>query len=221
MPIYKPNISRALHSGDLGAIMLVTNDDNSVFRVTGHISFGCREDSYRICGTKGQIENVRKEWNGDNEVVLNYNEWDVPDGMKAHNRYAPKHETEDDRIKAEKAGHGGGDYYVIKEFFRCIREKAKPEMDVYFATTMAAVGILGFRSILENRPFDIPDMRNEEERKKYENDRETPFWGTDGSAPTIRCCSNADFKQKQEIIDKYNEAISTPWSDGTPYVHMG
>ena len=132
-----------------------------------------------------------------------------------------KHETEADRLEAEKAGHGGGDYYVIKEFFRCIRENVKPEMDVYFATAMAAVGILGFRSILENRPFDIPDMKNEEERKKYENDKETPFWGLDGSEPTIPCCSDPNFKQKQEVIDKYIEAITTPWSDGKPYTHMG
>ncbi len=222
MPIYKPQLSGALYSGDVGAIMLVTNDDNSVFRVTGNVSFGCREDSYRVCGTKGQIENVRKEYNGDNEVVLNYNVWDVPEGMQAHNRYVPKHETEADKLEAEKAGHGGGDYYVIKEFFRCIRENVKPEMDVYFATTMAAVGILGFRSILENRPFDIPDMKDEEQRKVYENDRETPFWGTDGKAPTIPCCSDPNFKQKQEVIDKYIEAITTPWSDGSPYyTHMG
>ncbi|MBO7344342.1 MAG: Gfo/Idh/MocA family oxidoreductase, partial [Clostridia bacterium] len=161
MPIYKPHLSRDIHNGDVGAIMLLTNDDNSVFRVTGNVAFGAREDSYRICGTKGQIENVRKEWNGDNEVVLNYTKWAVPEGMSSHNRYIPKHETEADRLEAEKAGHGGGDYYVIKEFFRCIRENVKPEMDVYFATTMAAVGILGFRSILENRPFDIPDFKNE------------------------------------------------------------
>ena len=94
-------------------------------------------------------------------------------------------------------------------------------MDVYFATTMAAVGILALRSILENKSFDIPDMKNEEARKVYENDRETPFWGTDGSAPTISCCSHPEFKQRQEVIDRYMEAITTPWSDGKPYIHMG
>ena len=65
------------------------------------------------------------------------------------------------------------------------------------------------------------DMKNEEERKVYENDRETPFWGTNGSEPTISCCSNPNFKQKQEVIDKYIDAITTPWSDGSPYTHMG
>jgi hypothetical protein len=141
--------------------------------------------------------------------------------MKEHNRYIPKHESEADRLEAEKAGHGGGDYYVIKEFFRCIREKITPDMDVYFAATISAVGILGFRSILEGKSFDIPDMKKEEERKVFENDRETPFWGTDGSEPTIRCCSDPNYKAPQEVVDRYMKAITSPWSDGKPYIHMG
>ena len=104
----------------------------------------------------------------------------------------------------KKAGHGGGDYFTIHEFFNCIRENRQPEMDVYFATTMSVVGILGFRSILENKPFDIPNMKNEEERKVFENDRETPFYSSDGGKqPTIRCCSAADFKQTEEKINQY------------------
>lgn len=217
MPIYKPHLSGALHNGDVTAVMLVQNDDNSVFRITGNSVFGFKEDSYRICGNRGQMENIR---GGGGQVVLNFNEGFIPEGKQQSTIYMPKWENVDEEA-IEKAGHGGGDYFTIHEFFNCIRENKQPEMDVYFATTMASVGILGFRSILENRPFDIPDMRKEEERKKYENDRETPFWGSDGSAPTIRCCSDANFKQKQEILDKYMEAISTPWSDGKPYIHLG
>ena len=216
--VYKPDITRGLHCGDAAAFMLVTNDDNSVFRACGNTGFGYREDSYRICGTKGQIENVR---GANGKVALNYNEWNVPEGKEQCNFYMPEHESEADRLEAEKAGHGGGDYYVIKEFFRCIREKAKPDMDVYFAATLAAVGILAFRSILEGKSFDIPDMKKEEERKVFENDRETPFWGTDGSEPTIRCCSDPDYKAPQEVVDRYMKAITSPWSDGKPYIHMG
>ena len=226
-PVYKPNVSNGIHNGDVAAIMLVTNDDNSVFRVTGHANFSVREDSYRICGSKGQIENVRREWNEGNEVILNYNEWDVPDGMKMHNRYTPEYENAIDKEIAEKSGHGGGDYYVMKEFFRCIRENDKPEMDVYFATTLSAVGILGHRSILEGKSFDIPDMRDEEQRKLYENDTLTPFWSSDGKSPTLPCCSNPNFKARKEVLDRFNEAMTSPWSDGTPwsgaarYIHMG
>ena len=204
MPIYKPEHSSSPYNGDLGAAMLITNDDNSVFRVFGNTSFGFREDSYRIVGTKGQIENIR---GGGGKVALNFNAWEIPEGKQESNIYMP--DWGDVDIEAVKqAGHGGGDYFTINEFFNCIRENRQPEMDVYFATSMAVTGILGFRSILENKPFDIPDMRNEEERKLFENDRETPFYASDGSAePTIRCCSDPNFVQTEEKINNYLEMI--------------
>ena len=60
----------------------------------------------------------------------------------------------------------------------------------HFETTMASVGILAHRNILNgNQPYDIPDFRKEEDCIKYENDRETPFYGSDGSKPTIPCSS--------------------------------
>ena len=203
MPIYKPEVSSAVYNGDVGAAMLITNDDNSVFRVFGNTAFGFREDSYRIVGTKGQIENIR---GGGGKVALNFNTWDIPQGKQENNIYMP--EWGDVDIDAvEKAGHGGGDYFTINEFFNCIRENRKPEMDVYFATSMAVVGILGFRSILENKPFDIPNMRDESERSKFENDRETPFYSSNGEKPTIRCCSDPNFVQTQEKIDRYLNMI--------------
>lgn len=203
MPIYKPEVSGAVYNGDVGAAMLITNDDNSVFRVFGNTAFGFREDSYRIVGTKGQIENIR---GGGGKVALNFNTWDIPQGKQENNIYMP--EWGDVDVEAVKnAGHGGGDYFTINEFFNCIRENRTPEMDVYFAASMAAVGILGFRSILENKPFDIPNMRDESERSKFENDRETPFYSSNGEKPTIRCCSDPNFVQTQEKIDRYLNMI--------------
>ena len=38
--------------------------------------------------------------------------------------------------------------------------------------------------------YDVPDFRKEEDRVKFENDRETPFYGSDGSEPTIPCSSH-------------------------------
>jgi len=192
MPIYKPEVNGGPYVGDIGAAMLITNDDNSVFRVFGHASFGFREDSYRIVGTKGQIENIR---GGGNKVALNFNLWDIPEGKQENNIYLPEWGSEWEDVDIEtlkKYGHGGSDYFTIHEFFKCIRENCQPEMDVYFATSMSVAGILAFRSILENKPFDIPNMKDESERSKFENDRETPFYSSDGGVPTIRCCSNPD-----------------------------
>ena len=72
----------------------------------------------------------------------------------------------------------------------------------------SSVAILGFRSLLERGvPYDIPDFRLEEDCKKWENDRLTPFWGTDGTAPTLPCCSHPDFKPTDTQLKLYDEAV--------------
>ena len=185
MPVYAPfskEGTQALGVQDRAAIITCLNNDDSVFRVTGCAAFGAHENSYRICGINGQIENVR---GGDGKVMLRYNKWSIPEGAERNNYYEPEWNDPDADL-IDTAGHGGGDFLVIREFFNCIREGKRPEFDVYFATTMASVGILAHRSLLERGvPYDIPDFKKEEDRKKYENDTLTPFYGTDGSMPTI------------------------------------
>lgn len=174
--------------GDRAAIITCLNNDDSVFRVTGCAAFGAHGNSYRICCEKGQVENIR----GINDILLRYNSWHLPEGAQELNQYTPKWQ---DKNKAliEAAGHGGGDFFVIREFFSCIRENRRPQFDEHFATTMASVGILGHRSLLERGvPYDIPDFRREEDRKQYENDTISPFYGTDGSAPTIAASSHPE-----------------------------
>lgn len=54
-------------------------------------------------------------------------------------------------------------------------------MDVYRAAAMTAVGILGWRSALNNgAEYVIPDFRNEDERKVFENDNLSPFIDANG-----------------------------------------
>ncbi len=200
-----PATAIARKDGDRSAIIMCLNDDNSVFRVTGCAAFGGHENSYRICGQKGQIENIR---GGNEMVMLRYNEWEKPEGMASETCYMPEWNDPEAR-KIRKSGHGGGDYLVIREFFNCIRENKKPMFDEYFATTMASVAILGHRSALEKGvPYDIPDFRKEEDRKKYENDRITPFYGSDGSEPTIDCCSNPDYQLTEAQIKRYEDILA-------------
>lgn len=190
MPCYMPFPEDSLASfgsSDRAAIVTCLNDDDSVFRVTGCAGFGAHENSYRICGDRGQIENLR---GGGGKVMLRYNKWDVPEGMERDNCYMPAWNDKDEAL-IESAGHGGGDFLVIREFFDCIRENRRPTFDVYFATTMASVAILGNRSLMERGvPYDIPDFRTEEARKQYENDTLSPFYGSDGSKPTIPSSSH-------------------------------
>jgi len=204
MPIYcepdVPNAATASMVADKAAVITCLNDDKSVFKVFGHATFGGHENSYRICATKGQIENVR---GSGGKVMLRYNDWEKPEGVPAESYYQPElHDKDKETI--ERSGHGGGDFFVIREFFSCIRENRRPEFDVYFGTTMASVAILAHRSIMNGgMPYDIPDFRKEEDRVRYENDNETPFFGSDGSKPTFQPCSHPEFAPTDEQLQSY------------------
>jgi hypothetical protein len=88
------------------------------------------------------------------------------------------------------------------------KHQPEPPFDIYSAVTMSSVAILAHRSMLEGGvPYDIPDFKIEQMRKQYEDDRLTPFYGTDGSVPTIPCCSNGDYKPNEEQIKSYMELL--------------
>lgn len=202
LPVFAPFTDEKIVGsvvGDRAAVLMTLNDDGSVFKMTGCAAFGAHGNSYRICGQNGQIENIR----GDFErIMLRYNSWQIPDGREEINSYVPDW-SEDEKEFAERAGHGGSDFFVIKEFFDCIRNGRKPVFDEYFATAMASVAILGHRSLLEKGvPYDIPDFRNEEDRVKWENDFSTPFF-SENKAPDLPCCSVPDYKPDAEKFNNY------------------
>ena len=127
--------------------------------------------------------------------------------QKEDNLYEPQWNVEDKEL-AEKAGHGGGDFFVIKEFFDCIRENRKPQFDEHFATTCSSVAILSHRSAIEKGiPYDIPDFRKEKDCLKYEEDFLTPIPRSDGKAPDMPCCSHPDYKPTPEQFEAYLEMI--------------
>ncbi len=203
LPIFAPDPDAEYacsNNGDRAAIITCLNDDDSVYRFSGYSPYGGHHNSYRICGTKGQIENVR---GGDGKVMLRYNDWEIPEGAQEKNYYLPEWPNGYGE-QAEKAGHGGGDFFVVKEFLDCIKEGRHPEFDEYFATTCASVAILAHRSILnENMPYDIPDLHLEEERVKYENDNASSFYYSDGREPNIPCCSHPDYRPSEEQYNNY------------------
>ena len=190
--------------GDKAAVILTANSDGSVFRVTGCAAFGAHENSYRLCCEKGQIENLRGM--GD-KVMLRYNGWQIPEGMKEDNFYLPEPDDMDPGA-LKKFGHGGGDYFVMKYFHDAVANGAPVPFDVYFATTMASVAILAHRSILAGGvPIAVPDFRNEADRVRYENDTLTPFPdGPDGVA-SLPCSSVPDFGPTPEQLEKYRGIV--------------
>ena len=193
MPVLRPlpeDCPTLSHVADTASIISILNDDGSVFKVTGCSAFGAHGNSYRLCCEKGQIENVR----GTDKVMLRYNSWQIPEGKEEVNFYTPDFSDEDSEL-IRNAGHGGGDFFVIKEFFDCIRNSVSHQFDVHFAVSMASVAILSHRSIMEgSKPFDIPDFRNKENRDKFRNDTHSPFWYSDGTPPSYPCCSDADYE---------------------------
>lgn len=207
LPIYCPpprDTCRASYVADKAAVITTLNDDDSVFKFTGCSTFGAHNNSYRVCGAKGQVENVRGT---DGKVMLRYNEWDIPEGMSETNFYKPEVIDKDAEL-IKKAGHDGGDFFVAREFLNCVRENKPHPFDVYFATRMASVAILGHRSLLEGgMPYDIPDFSKEEDRVKYENDNDSPFWYSDGSAPTIPCCSHPDYTPSETQIENFRKGL--------------
>lgn len=207
MPVYAPfteqpfNVTRC---GDRAAIITCLNDDDSVFRITGCAHFGAHGNSYRVCGTNGQVENLRGM--GD-RVMLRYDPWNLPEGLEKTNFYEPVWNDRDEEI-IKKQGHGGGDFFVVREFLDAIRSGKPHAFDVYFSTAMASVAILGHRSMMEGgTPYDIPDFHKEEDRKKYENDHLTPFLGENGETPTLPCCSHPEHLPTPEQYAKYKEVM--------------
>ncbi len=186
--------------GDRAAIITTLNDDDSVYRVTGCAAFGAHENSYRVCCTKGQMENDRITM----DLQVMYNEWDKPAELPTRKFSYPPQHPKQYRALAEKTGHDGSDFFVVKEFFDCIREGRAPEFDAHFSTTCASVAILAHRSLLEGgKPYDIPDLRDPEQQKLWENDHSSPMYSPDGTEPTIPCCSHPDYLPPKAAYEAY------------------
>lgn len=196
----------ATYNADRAAIIITKNDDDSVFRFTGCAQFGAHHNAYRVCGSEGQIENIR----GYREkMMLRYNAWNIPEGLEEINEYEPVFEDKDMEIIKE-SGHAGGDFIVARTFINAVRENKQPEFpfDLPSAVAMASVGILAHRSILEGgKPFAVPDFTRQEDIKLYENDDLTPLPGEDGSAPTLPCCSHTDYKPSELQQSLYKKVI--------------
>ncbi|MFH0879449.1 MAG: Gfo/Idh/MocA family oxidoreductase [Lentisphaerota bacterium] len=72
---------------------------------------------------------------------------------------------------AVKAGHSGGDFWVLYYFAREILTGEPGPFTIYNACDCTIPGILAYRSSVENgKPLDVPDFRNKLERAAFRND---------------------------------------------------
>jgi len=124
--------------------------------------------NYTLQGTKGVYESPRTK--GEAMVYI-AKEGDDPDSaawepLANYSSFLPeryKNVTEN----IAKAGHSGGDYYIIQDFLDAINGKKKPEIDVYEACEWSAVGLLSSLSVANRgRAMDMPDFRTNELKNK-------------------------------------------------------
>jgi len=165
-----PNtLSRASgKEGDDWGILVCEMENGAVLRIIPWAIGPHDSIWYRIYGTQGMVENNR--WKDTNILNTHFQKMG---GKPKLESYVPAFRKY--KKQAEKAGHGGGDFFVVWEFVNSIRKKEKPPIDVYKAMDMTLPGILGYRSALSgNKTLSVPDFRKEKERKKYEKDNLSP-----------------------------------------------
>ncbi len=116
---------------------------------------------YQLQGTKGCFESARG--GGQHLIWLDSMGEDVDHAhwrdLKECSEYLPE------RYRAatdeqNKAGHGGGDFFLVQDFVDAIRENKKPDIDIYQACEWTAVGLLSELSVMNNgKTIDVPDFR--------------------------------------------------------------
>jgi len=169
---------------------------------------------YCIYGTKGCIENNR--WPNMEYVNL----FLVDDkGTPYQRTYLPEfpYRTE---LSKKIGGHGGSDFYTIDGFIQCILRGKPNPIDVYEALDMTLPGLLAFRSAYEGSvPYEVPDFRNEDVRKKYENDN----WSVDPkyAGPGQPTSSSAHgkveidpsvYEKEKRIFEEWYKRVDHPWN---------
>ncbi len=79
--------------------------------------------------------------------------------LDEYNQYLPERykNAGEDQLKA---GHGGGDFFIVKDFIDAVRSNTQPELDVYTGCEWTAVGLLSELSVANNgRPIPMPKFR--------------------------------------------------------------
>jgi predicted dehydrogenase len=158
---------------DASCYLLLRMDSEAVFGLNG----GCNGLSghgnwYRFQGTRGLMENLRL--GAMDKVRVVHEPFNLPPGGSRELIYTPEFPTAGEA--AARAGHGGGDFFVLHHFAQALRGQEEPWFNVYRGLAMSAVGIQGWRSALDHgAAYPIPDFSSETERAGYEQDHWSPY----------------------------------------------
>ena len=62
--------------------------------------------------------------------------------------------------EGDGAGHGGGDYYIVKDFVDAIKTGIQPELNVYKAAEWTSVALLSQLSVTnQGKILEVPKFR--------------------------------------------------------------
>lgn len=174
---------QTVRRADAGSVILCRMDNGAIFRLFGLLLPG-HSNWYRVHGDRGAMEITRGPgYSGPGQVRVWHEEWDLRPGEVLERTYVPEWPEHADL--ARKAGHGGGDFWTNFEFANAIRSGRPPFLDVYRGVAMSSVGILAWKSALEDgTPLAVPDFSDEAARKEHENDTSSPFPSHAGTAST-------------------------------------
>lgn len=154
---------------DVGSVVLCRMDNGSVFRIWGLMMSSIHRIRYELHGERGLIN-----FADNSRVSIHHEPWLRRKGQKLDVTYTADWPEYGDL--ANRAGHGGGDFWTNFHFANAIRSGKQPYLDVYRATAMAAVSILGWKSCLEKGAnIAIPDFSSKSARKPFKDDQWSPY----------------------------------------------
>jgi predicted dehydrogenase len=165
-----PVFARSVRCNDAASMIAVRMDNGAVVKLLG---VGLRGEGIwvRIHGHLGQMESLR---HGNTSMVrLRREQYHEKRTEPVEQIYLPSFPAE--HAEAIKHGHGGGDYFMNYHFAEAIRRNEPPYLDVYRGVAMSVVGVLAYRSALnDSNPFEVPNFRDKKSRARYAADDWNP-----------------------------------------------
>lgn len=114
---------------------------------------------YRLQGTDGAFEDG-KIWFRELDKKVRWHELSEVIAMDATAEKFSSPEWCNPPEEALKAGHGGGDFFIMRDFIRAVKGEAPCPIGIHEAMDMTLPGLISQQSIQEDgRWIDVPDSR--------------------------------------------------------------
>lgn len=150
-----PNAKVNFKLGDIVTTMIQCANGENIMLIHDTNSPRPYSLGFRAQGTEGI-------WMDDNDSIYLQNHSPKPHVWEKFEAYQEKYDHplwKSHAEEAEKAGHGGIDYFVMRGFIEAIKNQTAPPMDVYDAAVWSAISPLSELSIQRgSAPVEVPDF---------------------------------------------------------------